>query len=46
MKIVEPSVILLSYTAHPQMREVAVMARDILIGIAPDMFKEFANEGV
>lgn len=32
--------------AHPQMREVASMARDILMGIAPDMFKEFANEGV
>ena len=36
----------LAPAAHPQMREVAAMARDILIGIAPDMFQEFANEGV
>jgi thymidylate synthase (FAD) len=36
----------LAPAAHPQMREVASMARAILIGIAPDMFKEFANEGV
>ena len=34
----------LSPAAHPQMREVAAMARDVLIEIAPDMFKEFARE--
>ena len=36
----------LAPAAHPQMREVAAMARDILIGIAPDMFKEFSDVSV
>lgn len=34
----------LAKAAHPQMREVAAMARDILIGLAKPLFEEFLEE--
>lgn len=36
----------LSPKAHPQMREIAAMIRDILVGIAPNVFADFADSQV